>query len=128
MIVQLAQQLGWIGAALQISPYGEQIVYSEASVVAKDTHPGPSFSITFSFRHLHKEEKPCWLPMFCGAVIAYEFPIPERNTELGLEIPLEVMAAIGGVCHAVEFEGSVVLKGFSLMFVPIKQSEDRIQW
>ncbi|KAK5203126.1 hypothetical protein LTR96_011048 [Exophiala xenobiotica] len=38
------------------------------------------------------------------------------------------MAGIAGVRHAVEYEGGVVMKGFSSMFVPIKRNGDRVQW
>jgi hypothetical protein len=47
---------------------------------------------------------------------------------VGLEIPLELLAGISGACHAVEFEGGVVMKGFSHMFVPVRKEQDRVQW
>ncbi|OCL10163.1 hypothetical protein AOQ84DRAFT_402495 [Glonium stellatum] len=38
------------------------------------------------------------------------------------------MAGIAGVQHAVEYEGGIVMKGFSSMFVPIKRNGDFVQW
>ena len=89
---------------------------------------GHLFTINFQSEVLHPDEDPCWLPLFCGVSIARGFPIPPRQDEMGLEIPLEIMAGIAGVRHAVEYEGGVIMKGFSNMFVPIKRSGDRVQW
>jgi hypothetical protein len=61
-------------------------------------------------------------------VIAKGFPFPKRGQEIGLELPLQMMAALTGARHAVEFEGGLVLKIHSSMFVLIKRYEDSIQW
>lgn len=50
------------------------------------------------------------------------------NQEQGLEIPLEMMAALCGARHLTEFEGGLVLKGQSAMFVPVKGHESSVQW
>src|SRR5205814_10229216 len=128
MIVELAQRLSLIGAALTLSPLGEQVAYSKAIINSKSASQSPAFDITFRSEPLHPAEDPCWLPLFCNAVIACEFPIPGRQDEMGLEIPIDIMAGIAGVRHAVEYEGGVVLKGFSTMFVPVKRKDDRVQW
>lgn len=74
----------------------------------------------------------CWLRLLPNRVLAYGFPIPERFNEFGLEGSLDVMAALTGARHAVEYEGGVVVKGFSTMLVPMKRSKtamgDAIQW
>jgi hypothetical protein len=126
MLVEVAQQLAWTGAVLSSSPYGERLAYSQA--VIQSVVPGHLFTIKFQSKALHPAEDPCWLPLFCGASIARGFPIPPRQDEMGLEIPLEIMAGISGVRHAVEYEGGVIMKGFSNMFVPIKRSGNRVQW
>ena len=38
------------------------------------------------------------------------------------------MAALGGARHVMDFEGGLVVKGHSAMFVPIKRNEGSIQW
>lgn len=126
MLIELAQQLAWTGAVLSSSPYGEKLAYSQA--VIQSVVPGHLFTIKFQSEELHPVEDPCWLPLFCGASIARGFPIPPRQDEMGLEIPLEIMAGIAGVRHAVEYEGGVIMKGFSNMLVPIKRSGNRVQW
>jgi hypothetical protein len=66
--------------------------------------------------------------MFSGSVLTTGFPIGKRGQEFGLEIPLNMMAALTGVRHAVEYEGGVLLKGHSSAFVPVKRYADSIQW
>ena len=87
-----------------------------------------AFAITTQFEKLSPTENPCWLPLFSNAVIAHHFPIPERDQEPGLEIPIDLMAALSGARHAVEYQGGVVLKGYSTMLAPVQKSEDRVQW
>ena len=126
LIVELAQQIAWIGSALSTSPFGDQLAYARPSV--HGTSSPSRFEITFERKPLQATETACWLPLFCGAVIASGFPIPDRADEMGLEIPLELLAGIAGVRHAVEYEGGVVMKGFSHMFVPVRKKDDRVQW
>jgi hypothetical protein len=126
LVVEIAQQLAWIGSAFSASPFGEQLTYARPSL--RKTSSSSSFEITFEHSPLHTTEQACWLPLFCGAAIASGFPIPDRGSEIGLEIPLDLLAGIAGARHAVEFEGGVVMKGFSHMFIPVRKMDDRIQW
>jgi hypothetical protein len=47
---------------------------------------------------------------------------------MGIELSTHLMAALTGARQVVEFDGGIVMKGFSTMFVPIKKQQDRIQW
>lgn len=129
MIIELAQQLCWIGSAVNTSPFGEQLAYARPLLQERSFQTSCSrFEISFTHQPLQATETACWLPLFCGATIACGFPIPDRGDEVGLEIPLELLAGISGVCRAVEYEGGVVMKGFSHMFVPVRKEQDRVQW
>ncbi len=130
MIVEIAQQLSWIGSALRLSPYDDKISYSEVVIrhSRSSLSSGSFFDIFFKSEPLHPSENPCWLPLFGNAVIARAFPIPERQDEVGLEIPLGILAGLAGVRHAVEFEGGVVMKGYSTMLIPTKRRDDIVQW
>jgi hypothetical protein len=125
-IVEIAQQLSWLGAALRHSP-DDGLKNSEAKI---STVQGwkPIFDITFSMNPLNKNESSCWHSLFTSSVIAKGFPIAERGQEVGLEIPLEMMAALTGVRHAVEYQGGILLKGHSSAFLPVKRYKDSIQW
>ena len=124
--IEIAQQLAWLGSALSTSPFGDKVAYAKPMLsVVSD-----AAEITIKFKHElpHATETVCWLPLFSGAVIAYGFPIPDRANEIGLDISIDLLAGLSGVQHAVEFQGGVVMKGFSHLFVPIWKSNDRIQW
>ena len=83
-----------------------------------------------NFRHteLNATEIACWLPLFKGASIASGFPIPERKGEIGLEVPIDLLARLADIRHATGFEGGIILKGFGEMFVPVKKTGDIVQW
>jgi len=125
-IVEFAQQFTWFISALSTPKDAEGLSYAKASVTYDET--ATVFNVTVKHELLSGEESACWLPLFSGASIAYGFPVPERQDEIGLEAPTQLMAALAGVRHAFEFEGGVVMKGFSTMFVPVKKNQDRIQW
>ena len=121
------QLLVWLGAAFQLS-YG-QLQYSQPSL----QHFRKSFvhrtHFTVNYEKSPVSEESCWFSLFDNPVIAKGFPVPKRsNSELGLELPIELMATLGGGRHAVEFEGGLVIKGHSTAFVPVKQYEETIQW
>jgi hypothetical protein len=82
------------------------------------------FDILSQFEPLHPTKDPCRLPLFCGASIACNFPVPGRQGEIGLEIPIDIIVRMNvGARHAVEFKGGVVPIG-----VPIERQGNRVQW
>jgi len=124
-VITLAQILAWIGAAFQISNT-EEVQYS-APVITQLANN--ILSMNFSQTTLVDAERTCWLLMFYNPVIARGFPIPHRiNHELGLEMPLEMMAALNGAEQAVEYSSGLLIKGFSSMLVPVKRQQDSVQW
>lgn len=128
-IIDTAQQLAWMAAGFRVSAT-ESIQYAEASI---DSHlseePGSGFNLSVKTIPLSAQEASCWHPLFSNAVIARGFPTPERtNDELGLEISIKIMASLGGARHAIEFQGGLMIKGYSAMFVPIRKCKGSIQW
>ena len=123
------QLLVWFGAAFQVSS-SDQIQYSQSKlhiVEQKDRHYSTYLTVDYEKSPVHVES--CWFSLFNNPVIAQGFPVPGRsNCERGLELPIELMATLGGGRHAVDFEGGLVIKGTSIAFVPVKQYEDTIQW
>ena len=127
-VAKLVQQAIWMGAALRISK-NEHVQYSNFTFSKFDIERSGWSNVTYHTTELGKEEQSCWLPLFANPVIARGFPIREReNGEQGLELPLEMMAALGGARHATDFDGGVVLKGHSAMFVPVNRYPQSIQW
>lgn len=126
------QQLCWLTATFSTpSPSEETICYCTPKIeLIGDSFPAqPIFRLGASFTQLHASERnSCWLSLFSNAVIAHGFPIPERADGIGLEMSVELMAAIIGARHAATFDGGVVIKGFSSMFVPVMRTSDGVQW
>ena len=130
VIVDVVQQLAWMGAALRSSA-GGRVQYCEPKLAEASGATGVELvlDITFAMSSPGEEDQSCWLSLFKDPVIAHRFPTTLRNDhEVGLEIPLDMMAALGGARHAVDFDGGLVLKGFSTLFVPIRRHEDSVQW
>lgn len=123
-IIEIIQILTWLGAALRTSTT-ERLEYSVIVPDSDDSRNGFHMDIiTRSF-----EDQSCWYPLFVNPVIAKGFPTaPRKHNEIGLELPIEMMAALGGVRHAVDFKGGMLLKGLFSMFVPIRRYETSIQW
>ena len=125
LLVQLTQQLSWLSSAFTTSPFEKQLAHS--NLVFLQPKIG-LFEITIHHEPIGELEKACWLPLFDGACIATGFPISERAQEIGLDIPLDLLAGLSGSRHVVEYEGGLVMKGFSHMFVPVRRQLDRVQW
>lgn len=126
-VVEIGEQIAWLGAALRASENG-QIGRSQVEILAREKQYDIEFDVRFVSDSLPEGEKSCWHDLFVNPVIVHGFPIPDRGEERGLEIPLQMMASLGGASHAIEYEGGLVMKGFSSMFVPLKRSGDSIQW
>lgn len=130
LTVEIAQQLSWLASAVRVGLSETAVSYSEPSITV-DVSPEPyitSFRISVAQRPLDSTEISCWFPLFNSAGIARGFPIPERGCKSGLEISIGILAALTRVRHAVEFQGGVVLKGFSTMLVPTERFQDGIRW
>lgn len=67
--------------------------------------------------------------MFRNPVLVDGFPIRDRrHDEVGLELSVEMMSALGEAPYATAFAGSSVLKGFSTLFVPTAHADRSITW
>jgi hypothetical protein len=124
VLVDIGQQLAWLGSAFRISLYLESACFSPL-FLRKGLR---AFEIMFKHARIHETEMACWLPLFHSAVFASGFPISDRVDEMGIEISIEVLAGISGVRHAVEYEGGVVMKSFCHLFAPIRKTADCVQW
>ena len=120
-----------MGAALRVSKH-ENVQYSGVVLDSPGGRPGllpRQFKVSFETSELSETEQSCWIPLFANPVIVQGFPISERqNEEQGLEIQLEMMAALGGARYMTTFDGGLVMKGHSTLFVPVKLNADSVQW
>lgn len=74
-------------------------------------------------------EGDCWRELFpsCSVVIGY--PIPSRTPGMwGLEIPLDIMAALIGADRITPFGRDLIMKGFSDLFYATEHHDDYLMW
>jgi hypothetical protein len=132
----VTQQLCWLAATFRYPRTG---VLSESFFTLKgyewmrDTPSLPSCDAwlqisVLPLQPLLQDNQSLWYPLFPNFSLAKRFPISPRGDERGLEIPLAVMARLGGVHYATEQDGGIILKGFSTGFVPMDISDKSIQW
>lgn len=146
-IVEVGQQLAWIGAALQSSTSMAGIAPCTpfvSSATLKPTHtlsseieelPEILCEIDFDIQlpDTDNAERPghCWHNMFRNPVMVVGFPIlskPASSPGLGLEIPLNIMSILAGSDRVHEFEDKILIKGFSTMISATKRLGNLVVW
>jgi len=71
----------------------------------------------------------CWHLLFQNPVIVKGYPIPARtDDERGLDIPMDLMAALGDAYYLTDFEKIPVLKGYSTLFVATELNTSSMSW
>jgi hypothetical protein len=91
------------------------------------------YSIEFTMQkgepHAQLVNGQCWQSIFRNPVVVNGYPILNRpESETGLELPLNVMAALAQTRYATFFGGKLYMKGFSTMLVPTKVVRDMVIW
>ena len=146
-IMEIGEQLAWFGGTMRSSPFAG-VALSSAYVDTHDltqeeqdglNHAGfqeDSTVLNIKFA-LHEgtadskryNEGRCWHNLFRNPVVVQGFPIFQRHSlSPGLEIPLNLMAALVGTARAHAFDDTMIIKGFSSMLVPTKRSENLTIW
>lgn len=144
-VIEIGEQLAWLGGALRSSPYGSGVTYCtpDISLVptgnpqltsTSDIHA--TFQISFVMRQEHKHEEPptlvngkCWHDLFRNPVIVTGYPIRRRAArDTGLEIPLNFMTTLSQTRYVNTFDNKVFIKGFSTMLYPVKRISDLVIW
>lgn len=75
------------------------------------------------------DPRPCWYTLIPRSVIAEGFPIPARNGEKGMELPLEVMITISRIFTLAVVDGKYYLLGVSTALIPTKKfGNESLQW
>ena len=145
-IVQIGEQVAWLGTALRSSPNDLGISFcvpfiSKTFISDGPSHPTGTLSvptsgylINFTIDALAKrseaqENGRCWYNIFRNPIVVRGFPIPRRlESASGLEIPLEMMAALIETNRINQFRDTLYLKGFSSMLVAVAQTTNFILW
>jgi hypothetical protein len=144
-IVEVGEQLAWLGAALRSSPYESGVALCTPFVreVRVDDRLSPASStlsvtdvtcaIAFALRPEPSVRRPsncqCWHDLFKNPVIVDGYPTRRRTEHnTGLEIPLNIMAELAGTRRLNTFNGRLFTKGFSIMLVPTRHAGDLLIW
>ncbi|KID99359.1 Pfs domain protein, partial [Metarhizium majus ARSEF 297] len=140
-IAEIGEQLAWLGSALRSSPYQTGIAVVNAFVSGMWMSPANwgtrrsefSCNINFNLDAVDgTSEIPngqCWHDLFRNPVIVKGYPIPRRPlSNMGLEIRLDTMAHLAGTRHIQLFNNKIFIKGFSIMLVPTRHSDNIFFW
>ena len=146
-ITDVGEQLAWLGAALRSSPY-KGIAYCTPHVTSDlcdDTEQeapksGSGQARARTLRIMFKTEDgslyddkqfegKCWYNLFRNPILVRGFPVLKRpSPHRGLELSLDIIAALVGAVRAHMFNDVVFVKGFSAMLVPSERSKDLLVW
>ena len=125
IVVEAIQQIALLAASLRL-PQTNTFAQSEVSVVPLSQH---EFQVVLhDLQPISEGEGCCWHPLFKGSILARGFPIPPRSGQVGVEIPYSVMTSLARVLYPIEFEGGILLKGYSTMLLPTSCTPESIQW
>lgn len=148
-LAEVAQQFGWLGAALRSSPFTSGIARCTPTIRNLRLEKGNSndnnstshpdlyteiscvidFEIQEPLSVTQRGSGHCWHNMFRNPVMVVGYPIlAKHKAGLGLELPLNVLSDMAGSKYASEFDGKVVIKGFSVMLIATEVSRDLLLW
>ena len=143
-LVELGEQLAWLGATLQSSPStnGSRVFCCRPRIKQRKTSIPPSPSVHWRFHfdltEMHQkddnsanrsQDDHCWFGLFRRPVAVQGYPIRRKPREsTGLEIGLGLAAELVQAPGAALFDGRVVLKGFCAILVLIEQVQDTLFW
>ncbi|RGP81018.1 pfs domain [Fusarium longipes] len=129
ILVEVAQQTVWICSALRVASEDDtsQLYHCDGEI--SNGEGFCNFRVLCELKPSRPELYSCWQNIVAPtAVLCQHFPIPRRQDEMGLEVPLEMLCDMIGVRHAVEFEGGIVMKSVDSMLVPIGYKDNIVQW
>ena len=127
--VSLVQQISWAVVALSLSPFwGKPATGLMIPTYTRSSEGMVNLHFTVKYQQIDEPDPTCWLQLFNEPVLASHFPIPSRNDEIGLEMPLEFMAQLCEANHVVEFGGGLVIKGFTAMLLHTSIKGGLVQW
>jgi len=92
-----------------------------------------SFKLGYRFEDLSSTgllaQGGCWNGLFSNPTIVPGYPIPRRQeSESGLDVPVDIVAALINAKRLVKFGGTMYLKGFSALLVVTKMAVDTVFW
>lgn len=137
-MAEIGEQLGWLVSAVRPSLHDSAISFCYPAIqkLQPSLKPSQHFdcNIEVIWVKTPSEDNPvngqCWYQIFNNPVVVRGYPIPRRQVEpgMGLEIPLNMLAALTDAMSVSEFDNKTFIKGFSAMLIPTKQVHDLVLW
>lgn len=139
-IAEVGEQLAWLGCALRSTPEVEGVStcnalfemednHSREMTVAYDYHCAIRFQVHTPKLENEDTNGQCWHQMFRKPVIATGFPVASRGIlNAGLEIPLNVMSGLAQARYVNEWDGSLMIKGYSVTLVMVQCWKNFLFW
>ena len=146
-IAEIGQQFAWLGAALRSSPFesgvavcsplvrktylGNTAIQAQTSGLPRPIEMFCNIDFEISDPVISGEAWPgqCWHSMFRNPIIVKGYPILTKQVkEMGLEMPLNMIARLTGTERANEFDSKVFIKGFSAMLIATRITNDLLIW
>ncbi|KAI9854954.1 MAG: hypothetical protein M1813_000619 [Trichoglossum hirsutum] len=132
-VAEVGEQLAWLGAALRSSPLDQGITYCEP-LISRFTDDGLC-ELGFQLEAMSANDQPglrsgnCWQNLFRNPVVVRGYLIPRRLVpSSGLEVPLNIMAALANARRTVDFCGRTFIKGFSTMLAVTQIVGNTVLW
>lgn len=136
---EIGDLFAWLGAALRSAPRKHGLMYSIPFVSTLVLVPRDStkFSLTcdidFYFKDIENTPKSsngrCWHNIFQNPVIVPYYPFGQSGTAMaGIDMPLEMMAALVGTHRITTFAGNTFLKSFNAMLILTQRAEGLSVW
>jgi hypothetical protein len=88
VIKALAEQLAWLSAVFRM-PKSDQLTLSHVEFMC--ISQGAFKLRLIELEEIGTKQSACWHPLVKGSLIASDFPIPDRQGEIGLELPFQAM-------------------------------------
>ncbi|KAL2857601.1 hypothetical protein BJX68DRAFT_253082 [Aspergillus pseudodeflectus] len=132
-VVEIGQQLAWLGAALQSAP-DNRIAYCRPVLTNTSTFMTiRRYELKFTFHHRQSQQRlrngRCWHSLFSNPVVVCGFPIRRRQLRnTGLDIPLNILGRLVPSRRIAHFGGKVCIKGHCKILVPTKVVDDAVIW
>ncbi|KAF2423195.1 hypothetical protein EJ08DRAFT_664528 [Tothia fuscella] len=123
--ITLAQQIAWLTACFR-EPRPDELDYSDIAFF--QTTPSSLSLQSLDLRPIELEEQLCWYPMFVNTIVAFGFPVPDRDHQKGVGLPMEVMRTLGRIWYPKEYLDGFVFKGYSTALIPVSRNDNSLQW
>ncbi|KAI0895004.1 hypothetical protein F4806DRAFT_105412 [Annulohypoxylon nitens] len=137
LVVEIGEQLAWLGAALQPLSSGSGVSCCAPAVSFDVLEQVTNFAVRYKnenhiFEHGESGQEPngrCWHNLFANTMVVRGYPINKRHPkDTGMESSLEMLVALTGSRYIDTFKSKVFIKGFSTMLIPTKRLDDILIW